>query len=223
MIDCVFRVFKREADRAEMAEILEKIMSIQHYPYTTQLDLTLAAQAVFTFCYFISSIVMLDNSYAGFNGALLGLLYGATIALSYKGLKKDQNRIIYGIILGAVFVLVFLSLQSAIFWGQYSGCESYSSSSTTTDDDKTKSDDKTTKLRRLTGVECYYTSAMSSMSAFSVFMFLSYIVQLYLMIKHKHDILGDPGSKGGYATIPPRAPNSSYRPVVSSASIPSSG
>ncbi len=197
-------------------------MGIQHYPYDAQLDLTLAAQSVFTFCYFISSIVLLDNSYAGFDGALLGLLYGATIALSYKGLKKDQNRIIYGIILGAVFVLVFLSLQSAIFWGQYSGCESYSSSSTSQDDDKKNGDDKKNdddkKRRMLTGVECYYTSAMSSMSAFSVFMFLSYIVQLYLMIKHKHEILGDPGSKGGYATIPPRAPSGSFRPVVSSAS-----
>lgn len=188
-------------------------MSIQHYPYGTQLDLTLAAQSVFTFCYFISSLVLLDNSYAGFNGALMGLLYGATIALSYKGLKTDQNRVIYGIILGAVFVLVFMSLQNAIFWGQYSGCETYTAP---TDDDKKKNDDD--KRRRLTGVECYYTSAMSSMSAFSVFMFLSYIVQLYLMIKNKHEILGDPGAKGGYATIPPRAPNSSYRPVVSSAS-----
>eukprot|EP00981_Chlorochromonas_danica_P010422 scaffold3227_cov188-Ochromonas_danica.AAC.8 len=86
------------------------------------LPFILLAQAVFAFCYLISSLFVGSDPYAGFNGILLGLVYLAVIGLSYYGLYKEVTRTLYGVVLGAVVMLCFISLQSAIFWAQYSNC-----------------------------------------------------------------------------------------------------
>ena len=118
-------------------------------------------------------------------------------------------------------MLVFVSLQSAIFWGQYSRCESdsgrrllrqISNSITMT----TQYED--TERRMLSyGVECAHTSAMKSVCTFSVMMFLSYVVLVAVMIKFKNDILGPAPLDEGYTSVssfpgpntPPIPPQSS--------------
>lgn len=67
-------------------------------------------------------------------------------------------------------MLIFISLQSAIFWGQYSGCESYNDNRS---------------------VNCQNKPAMKSICTFSVLMFISYITQLVAMIAFKQELLGN--------------------------------
>jgi hypothetical protein len=186
----------------------DRFLKLEDYNHDQLIDLLVAFQTVCTVAYFISSIILIDNSYAGFNGVLLALIFGASIGLSYKGLRKTPDRILYGVILGVVFVLLFVSLQSAIFWGQYSGCEEYMSTTKRLLVDSTR--------RMLSGVDCSHTMAMSSMSVFSVFLFLSYMAQLGVMIKYKHDILGAPSGpvRSGYAPVSvSRATGPTLRPA----------
>eukprot|EP01039_Chlorochromonas_danica_P005851 gene5851-6444_t len=138
------------------------------------LPFTILAQAVFAFCYLISSLFVGSNVYAGFNGILLGLVFLAVIGLSYYGLYKEVTRTLYGVVLGAVVMLCFISLQSAIFWAQYGSCKFV------------PINPKNGQI----GVECDHQAAMRSMCAFSVFMFLSYLVQVATLIHFKNDILG---------------------------------
>ena len=128
---------------------------------TQIIDSILIFQGIFCFCYFISSCVAFSNEYAGFVGLLTGLIYIASVGHTFYGLKRHLNRTMYGSILGLSSVLVILSLQSAIFWGQYSNCEE----GTTTDISNKGS----------IGVVCTHRGAMKSMCAFSVFMFLTYL------------------------------------------------
>lgn len=179
---------------------------------------TMIAQAVFIFSYLITSFVLITNAYAGFNGTLLGFVYAAVLVLSYVKLYKDSNRLMFGIVLGMVFILTFVSLQSAIFWGQYSGCTSYLDINYSTGND--------------TGtVQCNSRAAMASMCTFSVFMFLSYLFQIVVMIKFKNEILGsDPsthsshtdgaaaGHRGVYSAVPPsNYPGQASNPMMNNA------
>jgi hypothetical protein len=142
--------------------------------YEEIIDYTLGGQAVCSVCYLISAFFLSGNSYAGFNAVLTGFLYAGSAGLTYYGLKRMLNRTIFGIILGVAVMLTFVSLETAIFWGQYSGCTPAKS-----------------LTRRLTiGVECNYTSAMSSACFFSVVMFISYLALICTLIKFKREILG---------------------------------
>ena len=141
------------------------------------------------------------------------------------------SRTFYGAILGVAVMMTFISLQTAIFWGQYSGCESSSSSSsyiTTLSPTAAPSIASTlTTLaveydvkdvldmgmgmdmdmdmvtgRRLYGVDCEHTRAMSSACFFSVLMFMSYLVLIGVLIKHKNGILGSSQLNERYTAVP---------------------
>mmetsp|Transcript_5545 Transcript_5545/g.5726 ORF Transcript_5545/g.5726 Transcript_5545/m.5726 type:complete len:254 (+) Transcript_5545:107-868(+) len=215
--------------------------------YAEAIDLTLAAQAFFTFCYLISSFVVGGNYYGGFIAVFTGLLYATSIGITYYGIRHKPSRMMYGSVLGAGTMLIFTSLMAAVFWGQYAECQTLSAAGasvinpnyvppptssptmypTVYEEDEDADEDKERRLRRLSellghaansvistidsesnhllsvfksrklsDVECAQTSAMRSVCAFSVFMFLSYIVLLSLLIKFKTEIL---------ATVPPEA------------------
>lgn len=78
-----------------------------------------------------------------------------------------------------------MSLQNAIFWGQYSHCEQFS--------------------RRLRGgkygSECHHTHAMTSVCVFSVFMLISYVFQVILLLRFKDDLLGASALNEGYNPV----------------------
>ena len=50
-------------------------------------------------------------------------------------------------------------------------------------------------------VDCKHTSAMKAVCAFSVFMFLSYLIQIFFMYHFKHDILGSAPLDEGYNKV----------------------
>lgn len=105
-------------------------------------------------------------------------------------------------------MLVFVSLESAIFWGQYSRCTSSRRRSLLRSDgiDHSLSVELSTELmyhRELTyGVECNHTSAMKSVCTFSVMMFLSYLALIAVLIKFKNEILGSAPLNEGYSAVP---------------------
>ena len=166
------------------------------YTHNEILDWTLQGQSLFTLCYLISSLVVGRNSFAGFNAILLGLIFAAFIAATFYGLKKYPSRLHFGLIMGGASILIFTSLESAIFWGQYSNCEKYSESVfywRFYDDGK-----RTGHIPP----ECDNRSAMKAVCSFSVFMFLSYIVLIAAMIRFKNDILVNvPFQEVSYSSI----------------------
>jgi len=169
--------------------------------HTELFDYTILAQLLFTFCYLISSFVVAGNDYAGFLCVFLGLIYTGFACMSYYGVRKSPSRSWYGAILGASLLLVIISLQSAIFWGQYSECTRASSPTRapTQKPSGRRLAQATSTQRLLLGIECEHTSAMKSVCAFSVFMFLAYIVQIGLLLKFKNDFLGSSPLDEGYA------------------------
>ena len=178
------------------------------------IDLTLAAQGLFTFCYLISSFVVASNPYGGFPAVFTGLIHTAFIGISYYGIRQKPSRIIYGGILGACSVLICISLMTAIFWGQYGGCATLAKATymmptlaPTQAPHNANRNLMTEKLlensaRRLTGIACQHTSAMKSVCAFSVFHFLTYLGFVGILLKFKNEILATVPLEGGGYTAP---------------------
>lgn len=134
-------------------------------------------------------------------------------------------------------MLIFVSLESAIFWGQYSRCSSdrrvllrggadtyrdeiLSIHTISIEDFFPK---PVTVSRELSfGVECNHTSAMKSVCTFSIMMFLSYVALVAVMIKFKNEILGPAPLNEGYVPVStnspiPAAPPSLSQPAVGQA------
>lgn len=122
--------------------------------------------------YLFSSFFIATNAYGGFVAVFTGLVAIAFTVLSWYGIRRKINRTIYGAVLGVAAIFVVIYLETAIFWGQYSGCESDPGS------------------RRLTGVECSGTSAMKAVCAFSVFLFIFQLIYVGILLKYKNEILG---------------------------------
>jgi hypothetical protein len=151
------------------------------YSHEEIIDGLIVCQIVFIFCYLISTFVTLWTSYGGFSSVVSGLVYAAFCALTYYGLRRNISRTLYGIILGGSFILVFITLESAIYWGQYGNCEHVSTTSQ---------------------IHCAKQSAMKSICTFSVFLFLSYLVLLGVMTKFKNEILGTAALNEGMGYAP---------------------
>lgn len=200
-------------------------MHLHPYSYEQLMGGTMLVQAACIVGYFISSLVVSGNAFDGFNAVMLGIVYGGTLALTYLKIRKNPSRLMYGIILGMSVILLVISLQSAIFWGQYAGCSSSSSSTVTTTTSPTMSPSLapasafTTAHRKLYITEqCKNRFAMRSISAFSVFIFLSYIFKLAVLVRYKNDILQQASAdQEGYSAVT----NPAYaQPTISS--IPTS-
>jgi hypothetical protein len=86
------------------------------------------------------------------------------------GFKFWKSRTLFGVILGGGTLLTVLSLQTAIFWGNYSSCKSIG-------------------YDRF--VQCDHVAAMISACVFAVFMFITLLAQLVIMIFRRDEILGD--------------------------------
>lgn len=154
---------------------IENLLS--NYPHTLVLDATFGAQALFSFCFLVSSFVAFGNKYAGSVAVLSGLVFAGFTAGSYYGIRKRISRTSYGAVLGGASILVVLSLQTAVFWGQYANCEA--------------GDESVVALRSgEIGVECTHVGAMKSVCTFSVFLFLSYIFQMVVLYAYKDLLLG---------------------------------
>ena len=88
-------------------------------------------------------------------------------------------------------MMVMISLQTAVFWGQYGQCEHFMSVGI---------DMKKLSASNNIAVNCFGKNAMKSLCAFAVFMFLSYLFLIGTLIKFKDDILGAEPLNEGYAS-----------------------
>ena len=191
---------------------------VETFGHGQLVDSLLAGQAAIEVGYIISALVLSGNSFAGFNGIFLGLIYGSSTAVSYYGLRKKISRTMFGVILGCCTVLLFISLESAIFWGQYGNCSTsslhhnrrallYNSDPMTYLVEAVEESVLADHRSLLYAPECNRQSAMKAVCAFSVFMFLSYIALIALMLRFKDDILGNApldevNITGAYSSVP---------------------
>lgn len=164
------------------------------YSYDEILNALLVSQALFTACYLIPALVISGDSFAGINSILLGILFVGFLTATYFVLKRELNRLNFGSLLGGAAVMAMMSLQSAIFWGQYGNC--------------VKPDfvlDVIARYSREPGIgpQCNHRAAMSALCAFSVFMLLTYLVQIGAMVHFKNEILAEvPLGPSSYRPIP---------------------
>ena len=83
---------------------------------------TIIVEVILSTCFLVAAASLFWNHYAGIVGILTGLAYISFCGICYYGIMMKPNRTFYGAVLGASCVLVFVALQSAIFFGQYSNC-----------------------------------------------------------------------------------------------------
>mmetsp|Transcript_13375 Transcript_13375/g.45221 ORF Transcript_13375/g.45221 Transcript_13375/m.45221 type:complete len:191 (-) Transcript_13375:109-681(-) len=171
------------------------------------LNLSILVMAVWTLAFFISSLVVADTANEGFNVVLTGLLYAGFVIASYQIINKRATPLSVGFLVGLSFVLVFISLQTAVFWGQLAQCDE-------TDEN-------------ITGYSCDDKAAMRSVSAFASLQFLTLGAFTAMLILHRDDVLGDfhdisgpssiPGGPDPYdaGAPPPGADGAAYNPGAS--------
>ncbi|EWM28982.1 hypothetical protein Naga_100737g2 [Nannochloropsis gaditana] len=82
----------------------------------------LVTQGVFVLCYTICSFVVASTANMGFNAVLTALLYIFYVAGTYHVLQRSKMPLAVGFVLGVSVMITFLSLMTAIFWGQLANC-----------------------------------------------------------------------------------------------------
>lgn len=192
------------------------------------IDYLLVGQGGISLVHLLCTLFVLHNRFAGFVGIFTSMLYISSVAFTYYGLKQALSRTVFGAILGAGTILLFLSLESAIFWGQYSNCEGLGRRlsglrgsglggiNIIADGISGSVFDELAMEQRLlyTTPDCEHTSAMKAVCAFSVFMFLSYILLLGVLMRFKNELLNAlplDGQQQGYAKVPQSSTTTSGR------------
>lgn len=89
-------------------------------------DGLICGQAVCAACFLLSALFIASNPYAGAVAVLTGLVVPLHVGGSWYCIRRAVSRTLYGAVLGSSCVMVFVYLETAIFWGQYSDCEKYS-------------------------------------------------------------------------------------------------
>ena len=139
------------------------------------LNANLVLQLIFGFGFMISSFVVAGTANMGFNAVITTLMLMGYLAYGLTVINKRQNEMNVGILLGSSILFTWISLYTAIFWGQLSGC----------DESPSVSPDR---------YSCDNVSAMRAVSAFGVFLFLlqlGFSVTLYMW---RDSILGEASS-----------------------------
>lgn len=176
---------------------MSHILSI--YSHGQLFDGLLLTQVGLTVAYVISSFFVVSNPYNGFNAIVLGVIYGFSISLGYYFIRNSISRTKFGFVLSTAVILIFISLENAIFWGQYSGCQTFDSA----DARRLREISYFHVTRRLFDSACAHTAAMKSLCAFSVLLFLSYIFEVFILLRFKDEFLGVAPLNEGYAPINP--------------------
>jgi len=149
------------------------------------IEMCVYIEGLCTIGFLITAFVLGANTYAGFTAIFTGLVYCGYVVISYFGLENFKSRTFFGILLGAGVFLCILSLQTAVFWGEYSKCR------------------PSTQLT----VECKQREAMVSACVFACFMFIFLLAQMVLLYLYKDKLLGEgaldegTGPKGTYSKV----------------------
>ena len=156
-------------------------MRLDSFTSSQLIDGLLNLQAGLIVAYGLSAVFVLSNKYGGTNAGLLGIIFLGFLYATHQGIKQQLSRTSFGGVLAGAVFLTFMSLQSAIFWGQYSNCS------------KLEDDDFDN--------ECHHVPAMKAVCTFSVFLFLSYLAQVFILLRFKDEILGDARLDEGYQPV----------------------
>jgi hypothetical protein len=195
------------------------------YNFQELVTFSIVSQAVCAFCFLLSAISLRGNEFAGAVGIITGIIYASFTGFCYYGIVKRPTRLGFGVVLGLAFVLVFISLEAAIFWGQYANCSLSSlldsnasqrymlatstelPSSMETTSSSSSSSRSHVRTNRLFSTstytaECNNRPGMRSACAFSVLMFLNYLFFILVLLRFKDDVLGSAGQFDDYLSVP---------------------
>lgn len=172
------------------------------YNFHELLLVSFSSQAIVTFCFMLTAISLAGNRWAGFMGFLTGIIYAIFTGMSYHGIIKRPSRMKYGGVLGSCFVLVFISLESSIFWGQYANCSSLPSPDSNASQRYMLNGRGQTnrQLRKANTADCSNRPGMRLACAFSVLMFLNYLFFILILLRFKDDILSNLSEE--YLSVP---------------------
>jgi hypothetical protein len=90
------------------------------------LEANIGLQFVFSSVFLICAFVVSQTWNAGFNVVLTGLIYIAYPSAAFYVLKNMCEPALIGALIGSGIMLSFISLMTAVYWGQLSDCESVS-------------------------------------------------------------------------------------------------
>lgn len=92
------------------------------YSYQEFIDFTLLAQGIFSLCFLVSALSVSGYDSTGYLAVFTAFFFAAFTGTSHYGISYKLTGVFYGAILGGSFILIFVALQSAIFWGHYGTC-----------------------------------------------------------------------------------------------------
>lgn len=195
--------------------------------YSSQelIDFTLLSQGILTLCFLVSALSVSAYDSTGYIAVFNSFLFAAFTGASHYGISYKLTGVFYGAILGSSFILIFVALQSAIFWGGYGTCNVVATSLPTmaptlapTIFPTMQPSTNTPTLsqlnlllmeqsvniqhRRLDELVCISTGGMKAVCIFSVFLMLTYIFFLVVLFRFKDDILVKLSSNEQYASVP---------------------
>ena len=163
------------------------------------LNANLILQLIFGFGFMISSFVVAGTANYGFNAVLTVLMLVGYLGYGLTVINKRQSEINVGILLGSSMLFTWISLATAIFWGQLSGCnESFDG--------------------KIDHYSCSNVSGMRAVSAFAVFLFLLQLAFSVTLYMWRDSILGEASSyqdMGGQDQTTGSSPYASYEPSSS--------
>ncbi|CAM9790647.1 unnamed protein product, partial [Ascophyllum nodosum] len=154
---------------------------------------------LFTLCFFICACVVSGNANAGFNVVLTGIIYVVYVGMLGAVFNKKRSvdgaadaamaiePMVGGLLIGMTTMMCFLSLMTAIYWGEMSGCED-------TDDD-------------VTGYSCISASGMAAVSWFASLLLVAQAAMLVVLILWKDDIFF---VEGGYDNFDAQEDRAAY-------------
>uniref|UniRef100_A0A7S2S6Q8 MARVEL domain-containing protein n=1 Tax=Rhizochromulina marina TaxID=1034831 RepID=A0A7S2S6Q8_9STRA len=88
------------------------------------LKLLLGAHALFTGCFFICACVAAKTANMGFNVVFTSFCFGFHVAVGILVIHRSLHTQLWvGFLLGLSGATAWLSLQTAIFWGQLADCD----------------------------------------------------------------------------------------------------
>uniref|UniRef100_A0A7S2V692 MARVEL domain-containing protein n=1 Tax=Fibrocapsa japonica TaxID=94617 RepID=A0A7S2V692_9STRA len=141
----------------------------------------IGAHGVLTACYLICSFVVASTANAGFNAVLTGLVYAVYCVGAYQVLHKSKTALSVGFLIGFSALLIVLSLETAIYWGQLANCETVSES--------------------ISQYSCSNKSGYRAVCAFASLLFILQGAMTTALVAWKDEFISDPNTASLYEDL----------------------
>ena len=87
------------------------------------LNTNIALQSIFSFAFTICAVVLAREPNAGFSAVFTSIIYVAFVTGSHYVVNQLVHPILLGYLAGVSFVMIFISLMTAIYWGELAKCD----------------------------------------------------------------------------------------------------